>query len=128
MKLLLDTHIFLWIAANTVPQSAAFYIHDKANTLLLSPVCLWEMVIKRGLSRSKFEIDPYVLYNGLIENGYEQLHVTAQHALTVGALPMLHKDPFDRLLLAQSISEGIPLLTFDKKIAEYTAPVILLHK
>jgi len=126
MKLLLDTHILLWAAAGTLPPSAAEYVIDESNSLYFSPASIWEIVIKRGLNRADFEADPHLLLSGLLENGYEQIPITAQHSLLTGTLPMLHKDPFDRIILAQSISEGISLLTADEIMAKYTAPVILV--
>ena len=126
MKLLLDTHILLWLAADMLPPAAAEYVVDESNELYFSPASIWEIVIKRGLGRPDFEVDPHLLYSGLMENGYEQLMINAQHTLLTGTLPMFHKDPFDRILLAQSISEGISLLTADAIMAKYPAPVILV--
>ena len=126
MKLLLDTHILLWLAADTLPSSASEYILDESNELLFSPANIWEVVIKKGLGRADFDVDPYLLLSGLIENGYEQLQITAHHALFTATLPMLHKDPFDRILLAQSIVEGVSLLTSDDTLTQYPAPVILV--
>ena len=126
MKILLDTHVLLWIAGDTLPQSASSLILEPSNELFFSPASLWEVVIKRGLGRADFDVDPNLLYRGLLENGYKELDITAQHALLTGTLPMLHKDPFDRILLAQSIAEGISLLTSDSIMVKYPAPVILV--
>ena len=126
MKLLLDTHILLWAAADTLPRTAAEYIRDESNVLLFSPASIWEVVIKRGLSRDDFDVDPHLLNKGLLDNGYEQLQITAQHTLMTGTMPMIHKDPFDRILLAQAITEGVSLLTADRIMAEYPAPVIFI--
>jgi PIN domain nuclease of toxin-antitoxin system len=126
MKILLDTHILLWAAAGDLSPNAARYIGDKANTLLFSPVSIWEVVIKGGLGRQDFAVDPAPLYNGLLGAGYEELALTSRHALLVGSLPALHKDPFDRILLAQSASEGIPLLTADEVVSQYPGPVIFV--
>jgi len=128
MKLLLDTNVLLWLAADLLPPAASKYVLEEDNVLLFSPASIWEIVIKRGLNRPDFEVDPLLLYSGLLENGYEQLYITARHTLLIGTMPMIHKDPFDRILLAQAISEGIPLLTSDKIMAEYPAPVILVEK
>jgi len=128
MKLLLDTHILIWSAADILPISAVEYVRNTDNTLLFSPINIWEVAIKHGLKRYDFYTDPQNFYNGLLANGYFELSVTSQHALAIGSLPALHKDPFDRILLAQSVSEGIPLLTFDRTLAQYPAPVILLQK
>jgi PIN domain nuclease of toxin-antitoxin system len=124
MKLLIDTHLLLWAAAGELPAAAERYISDESNLLLFSSASLWEIVIKCELGRPDFDVDPYVLYNGLLENGYEELQVTAKHTLAVRALPQLHKDPFDRILVAQAASEGVPLLTSDSVVAQYRGPVI----
>ena len=128
MKLLLDTQILIWLAADMLPPSASEYILEESNTLYFSPASLWEIVIKRGLGRMDFDVDPHLLHSGLLENGYEPLWITAQHALLTGTLPMFHQDPFDRILLAQSVAEGFPLLTADKSMSQYPAPVILVKK
>jgi len=126
MKLLIDTHILLWSAANKLPANAAKYIHDETNQLYFSPASIWEIVIKTGLNRADFRVDPYALYNGLLDNGYDELTITSRHTLTVSTLPDIHKDPFDRIMIAQAISEGIPLLTSDAALSNYPAPIILV--
>jgi PIN domain nuclease of toxin-antitoxin system len=124
VKLLLDTHILLWCAADTLPERAAAYILNPQNVLYFSPASIWEIVIKRGLGRRDFNADPFRLYTGLLENGYGEITITTRHTLAVGTLPPLHKDPFDRILLAQALSEGVSLLTCDPLLAVYSAPVI----
>jgi PIN domain nuclease of toxin-antitoxin system len=128
MKLLIDTHLLLWAASGELPATAERYISDESNLLLFSSASVWEIVIKCELDRPDFNVDPYVLYNGLLENSYEELHITAKHTLAVHALPPLHKDPFDRILVAQAISEGISLLTSDHVVAQYRGPVIYCQK
>ena len=124
MRILLDTHILIWAAENVLPVHVKPYIDDTANTLVFSAVNIWEVSIKRGLGRADFPHDPAILYDRLLSAGFEELPVTARHTLQVSNLPPIHKDPFDRLLLAQAISEGIPLLTADKDIAKYPGSVI----
>ncbi|MCL2221507.1 MAG: type II toxin-antitoxin system VapC family toxin [Oscillospiraceae bacterium] len=126
MKLLLDTNILLKAAADTLTKSAQDYILEESNELYYSSASIWEVVIKRGLNRPDFEADPHLLHKALLSNGYITIPITAAHTLLTGTLPMIHKDPFDRILIAQSISEGISLLTTDERIAEYPAPVILV--
>ena len=126
MKLLLDTHILLWAAAGELPSEAARYIEDMANTLLFSPASIWEIVIKRGLGRTDFVVDPASLHNGLLNAGYQELPITGLHTLLVANLPLLHKDPFDRILLAQAAAEGIPLLTADSNLKQYPGSVIFV--
>ncbi|MDR0649817.1 MAG: type II toxin-antitoxin system VapC family toxin [Synergistaceae bacterium] len=126
MKLLIDTHLLLWAAADELPAEAERFIANESNLLLFSSASIWEVVIKCGLGRSDFSVDPYALYGGLLENGYEELCVAAKHALTIHALPPIHKDPFDRILVSQAISEGVHLLTSDNLVAQYRGPVIFV--
>ena len=126
MKILLDTHLLIWTAIGSPPSKAIHYIDDKANTLLFSSASIWEITIKSGLNRADFTIDPVALYNGLLGARYEELPVTSRHALLVRTLPMLHKDPFDRILLAQAASEGITFLTADEILAQYHGSIIFV--
>ncbi|MDR2892247.1 MAG: type II toxin-antitoxin system VapC family toxin [Deltaproteobacteria bacterium] len=128
MKLLLDTHMLLWAAAGTLPEKAEDLILDGGNTLYFSPASIWEIGIKKSLGRSDFTVDPAVLWRGLLDNNYQELPITSQHALAVIDLPPLHKDPFDRILLAQSKAEGISLLTSDSVLRSYPGPIIFVSK
>ncbi|MBU4525000.1 MAG: type II toxin-antitoxin system VapC family toxin [Desulfomicrobium sp.] len=128
MKLLLDTHMLLWAAAGTLPKKAESLVGDANNTLYFSSASIWEIGIKKGLGRNDFRVDPEVLRRGLLDNQYNELCITSLHALAVNDLPMLHKDPFDRMLLAQAKSEGISLLTSDSIMHEYPAPVLFVPK
>ena len=125
MKLLLDTHLLLWAAGEPerLPASARRLLSDPANQLLFSPASLWEVAIKRGLRRDDFRVDARLLRRGLLDNSYDELPVTGQHAVAADGLPPIHKDPFDRLLVAQSIVEGVSLLTADPAVAQYGASV-----
>lgn len=126
MKLLLDTRLLLWVAAEPEKLSviALQAIEDPLNQLLFSPASLWEIAIKRGLGRADFTADPRLLRRGLLDNGYKELPIMGAHAVAVDELPAIHKDPFDRILIAQSIVEGISLLTADDLVAQYPAPII----
>ena len=126
MKILIDTHILLWAAADELPPEAARYVEDTANTLLFSPASIWEVVIKRGLGRKDFSVDPASLYSGLLSAGYQELPITGRHTLLISNLLPLHKDPFDRILLAQAASEGVPLLTADSILSQYPGSLILI--
>jgi len=126
MKLLLDTHILLWAASGELPHEAARYILNTDNDLFFSSASIWEVVIKRGLGREDFIVDPASLYNGLLDAGYQELSVTGRHTLMISVLPQLHKDPFDRILLAQSAFEGIPLLTSDIILSKYPGSIIFI--
>ena len=124
MRILIDTHLLLWAAAGELPVQAKRYIEDEGNTLLFSPASIWEVVIKRGLGREDFVVDPASFYHGLVSAGYLELPITGRHSLLVSALPMLHKDPFDRILIAQAASEGIPFLTSDWLVSQYAGSII----
>lgn len=128
MKYLLDTHVLLWAAAGKLPEEALGLITDSSNELYFSAASLWEIVIKNSLGRDDFKVDPAVLLRGLLDAGYQELSVSGLHALAVADLPLLHKDPFDRILLAQAKAEGITLLTFDAALADYAGPVLLIRK
>ena len=125
MKLLLDTQLLLWAAGQPERLSAPArkLLNRPGNELLFSAASLWEIAIKNGLGREDFRVEPRVLRRGLLDNGYTELPVTSEHAVAIDALPPLHKDPFDRLLLAQALSEGITLLTGDAQLARYRGPV-----
>jgi len=125
MKLLLDTHLLLWAAGQPERLSVAArgLLNDPLNELLFSSACIWEVVIKRGLGREDFRVDPRLLRRDLLDNGYAELAITSEHAVAIEALPPLHKDPFDRILVAQSMVEGITLLTADPRVAKYPGPI-----
>jgi PIN domain nuclease of toxin-antitoxin system len=128
MTLLLDTHILIWAAAGTVPEKALHYIVNENNTLLFSPANIWEITIKAGLNRPDFQVDPPAIYRGFLDNGYKELVITGSHVLAAGNLPPIHKDPFDRILLAQARAEGIAFLTADKTVARYPGDIIYIRK
>ena len=128
MKLLLDTNILLLSAADILPQEAADYVLDESNDLYFSSASIWEIVIKHGLNRPDFKADPHLLFTGLKDNGYMEIPILTEHTLLTGTLPFIHKDPFDRILVAQAITEGISLLTTDEIVAKYPAPVIFIKK
>ncbi|MDL2322327.1 type II toxin-antitoxin system VapC family toxin [Desulfosarcina sp. OttesenSCG-928-B08] len=128
MKLLLDTHILIWAAAGMLPEQALKLVTDGDNTLYFSPASIWEIVIKKGLGRPDFKIAPEVLRRGLLDNQYQELCITSRHTLAVNDLPQIHKDPFDRILLAQAKSEGISLITSDSIMREYPGPIIFVSR
>lgn len=121
MKLLLDTHLLLWAANqfDKLSPTAIQLMSDSHNELIFSAASIWEVTIKQGLGRDDFRVNPRLLRRGLLENGYQELAITGVHALAVGQLPAIHKDPFDRLLVAQAQSESIILLTADSLVAQY---------
>lgn len=125
MKLLLDTHLLLWAAGQPerLSKQARKLLSDSTNELLFSAASLWEIAIKRGLGRADFKVEPRLLRRGLLDNGYSELAITSAHVLELDALPAHHKDPFDRILVAQALSEGITLLTVDTIVAKYPGPI-----
>ncbi|HEX6094733.1 MAG TPA: type II toxin-antitoxin system VapC family toxin [Thermoanaerobaculia bacterium] len=125
MKLLLDTQLLLWAAGQPERLSARAkrQLNDPDNELVFSAASLWEITIKSRLGRDDFRVEPRVLRRALLDNGYVELPITSEHAVNVDALPAIHKDPFDRLLLAQALVEGITLLTADAQLARYRGPV-----
>ena len=125
MKILLDTHLLLWAAGMPyrLPGQARLLIDHPDNEPMVSVASLWEVAIKSGLGRTDFSVDPRLLRRGLLENGYAELNVTGAHATAVDLLPPIHKDPFDRILVAQAQIEGITLLTTDEIVARYPGPI-----
>lgn len=128
MKLLLDTHVLLWAAGQPDRMSSTMreMLEEPRNDLVFSVVSLWEVLIKSSLRREDFQADARLLRRGLMENGYHELEIKGEHTLAVEGLPPIHKDPFDRMLVAQSIVEGILLLTADPQVAQYPGPVRFL--
>ena len=125
MKVLLDTHLLLWAAAapQRLSRAALEIIEDPKVELFFSAASIWEVAIKRSLSRADFRIDPRLFWRGLIENGYVEAPITSAHAVAVDLLPPLHKDPFDRMLVAQAIATPITLITGDRIVAQYPGPI-----
>ena len=125
MKLLLDTHMLLWAAGepDKLPAAARKRIDDPEHQLFFSAASLWEIALKQALGRQDFRADPALLRRGLLDNGYTELAITGRHAVAVAGLPPLHKDPFDRMLIAQAIADGLLLLTVDPAVARYPGPI-----
>lgn len=125
MKLLLDTRILLWAAGDPtrLPTEARTMIEDPIHQLIFSSASLWEIAIKHTMGRSDFRADPALLRRGLLDNGYTELAITGRHAVAVAGLPTLHKDPFDRILIAQASADGLLLLTVDPLVARYSGPI-----
>ncbi len=127
MKILLDTHVLLWAAAAVTPgdlsPAAEALISDVDNVIFFSAASIWEVAIKAGLGRADFRADANVLRRGLLDNGYVELPISAAHAAAVAQLPPIHRDPFDRMLIAQATVEGILLVTADAAVASYPGPV-----
>ena len=122
MRLLLDTHLLLWTAASSkrLPREVRALIEHAANEVYFSAASIWEIAIKSSLGRKDFRIDLSALHTALPEMGLNELPVTGAHAVGVTKLPLIHRDPFDRLLIAQSIAEPLALLTNDALLARYS--------
>jgi len=121
MRVLLDTHVLIWAALGTerLGLEARAMLADPQTSPMFSIASLWEIAIKNSLGRQDFSIDPQELRDGLLANGYEELAIRAEHIYTVRRLPLLHRDPFDRMLVAQAQVECIELVTADSQIAGY---------
>ena len=125
-RLLLDTHLLLWAALfpERLPDKAAKLMGDAANTLYFSTVSIWEISIKLSRPRQDLSIDVREWRTGMLGNGYQELGINSLHAMSVRDLPDLHKDPFDRLLLAQAMREDLTLVTADATLASYPGPIL----
>lgn len=126
MNLLLDTHLLIWMssASDRLSAVARDLIEDRANRVSFSAASLWEVAIKFSLRRPDFTVEPRILRKHLLDRDFEELAVTGDHAILVDTLPMIHREPFDRLLLAQAVVEGMTLLTTDAKVAAYPGPIL----
>ena len=128
MKFLIDTHLLIW-AANEPEKLSSKAVSLMANPdheLLFSAASIWEIAIKNGLGRDDFKVDARLLRRGLLDNDYTELTITSAHAVFVESLPLIHKDPFDRILVAQATAEGFTLLTADSTVAKYPGPIELV--
>jgi len=125
MKLLLDTHLLLWAAGEPrrLSKAARTLIGNPDNELLFSAASLWEVAIKRRLGRDDFKVDARLLRRGLLDNGYGELPIISDHVVATESLPLLHRDPFDRILVAQATVEGLTLLTIDSLVSQYAGPI-----
>jgi PIN domain nuclease of toxin-antitoxin system len=130
MRLLLDAQMLLWSVfwPEIMSPAARDLVDDAANVLYFSPVNLWEVGIKNARGKPDFRIDARDMYERLLMSDYAEIAVLGSHTVAAGELPLIHKDPFDRLLVAQAAVENISLLTSDNKLAEYAAPVIFIPR
>lgn len=125
MRFLLDTHLLIWTAHDSPRLSAMArsLIGDSRNELFFSSASIWETAIKHQAEKPGFSFLPSALRRGLLDNGYTEVPINGDHAVCLTALPLLHKDPFDRILLAQAMVEGLTLMTNDAALVEYLGPV-----
>jgi PIN domain nuclease of toxin-antitoxin system len=125
VTLLVDTHLLLWAAGEPqrLSKKARRLLEDPGSQLWFSAASLWEVAIKHGLGREDFRVEPRRLRRGLIANGWRELAISSEHALATLDLPPIHKDPFDRMLVAQAQVEGLALVTSDELVARYPGDV-----
>ncbi len=123
--LLADTHLLVWAVSDPakLSEDARQRFLGAETTVLFSVASLWELVIKRSTNPERVATDPIELRRTLLADGFTELSITADHVLAVADLPPIHRDPFDRLLLAQAIVEGATLITADRLLASYPGPV-----
>lgn len=128
MKFLIDTHLLIWAAnePEKLSSKAVSLMANPEHELLFSAASIWEIAIKNGLGRDDFKVDARLLRRGLLDNDYTELTITSAHAVFVESLPLIHKDPFDRILVAQATTEGFTLLTADSTVAKYPGPIELV--
>jgi len=125
MRCLIDTQVILWaaIAPDRLSDDSVAFLTNPANSLYFSAASIWEIVIKNALGRPDFRVNQGLLRRGLIDNDYMELPITATHALATETLPPVHKDPFDRILVAQAIVEGMTLVTADALLEKYPVEI-----
>lgn len=130
LKLLLDTHCWIWLTGDwsRLPSPLLRRLQRDPAKLVLSVVSVIEIGVKHATGRLKLEIGPDRLVAELIEDGVSTLGATVEHALRMAALPMQHRDPFDRLLIAQAQVEGLTLVSADANVLAYDVPTIDARK
>jgi PIN domain nuclease of toxin-antitoxin system len=128
MRLLLDTHILLRGSSEPerLSEATRSLLENPDNELVFSAVSLWEIAIKTGRGRDEFRVDAGLLRRRLFDNGYAELPMTGAHAAALAGLPSIHRDPFDRMLVAQATAEGLTLVTSDPAVANYPGPIRLV--
>ncbi len=127
MRALLDTHVFIWWIMDSpqLPRRVREIIADDDNELFLSAASCWEIAIKAGLGKIMLPAHPDAfIVEQMALNAVQTLPVEASHALHVFHLPSFHRDPFDRILIAQAVMEGIPIITSDAFIRKYKVQTI----
>jgi PIN domain nuclease of toxin-antitoxin system len=122
---LLDTRLLLWAASEPERLSprARTMITDEYSHLWFSVASVWEVILKASLGRTDFHVDPHLLRRSLLESDFTELDITGSHVTAVAELPPVHRDPFDRILLAQARTEGMTLITADSAVARYPSDV-----
>lgn len=126
MKLLLDTHTIIWFlnGDKNISQKVKFYIESIENTKYVSIASLWEIAIKYNLGKFQFTDGIDTFFDLVLNNGFKILPININHLIELSTLEKYHKDPFDRILIAQAISENMAICTIDDKIKTYRVDVI----
>ncbi len=121
MNLLLDTHILLWALAENdkLPAKAKELILNKANTIIFSIASMWEIAIKHQIKPEAISLSGTQFLHYCEQSGYSRISIKDRHIIELEKLPPIHKDPFDRILIAQAVSENMTLITHNKIIASY---------
>ena len=124
-RFLVDTQILLWSASGSrkLPASVARLFRDGGHEFHVSAASLWEVAIKTSLGRGDFDVDAAQLRDVLVENGFRELPITCAHAVALSTLPLIHADPFDRMLVAQANAEPMVLVTADARLAQYPGTI-----
>jgi PIN domain nuclease of toxin-antitoxin system len=125
---LFDTHLLLWAVREPerLSRRAKELLDDASIERCFSVVSLWEAMVKSARRHAEFDIDGPTLRTKLLDSGFREIAVVATHAFSVRDLPDIHRDPFDRLLIAQAVVEGCTFVTHDTTIARYPAKVLLV--
>jgi PIN domain nuclease of toxin-antitoxin system len=123
VRLLLDTHVLLWVLAGSsdLDHDARELIRDGQSVVFVSAATAWEMSVKKALGKL---VAPDDLEEQLRRHRFTPLAISVRHALAVGRLPMLHTDPFDRMLVAQAQTDGLTIMTRDEDVARYDVPLV----
>lgn len=127
MRILVDTHVLIWMATENTGRLSSLAINmlgGKENEIWFSAISILEIAIKQALGRPDFTVDASVLRQNFLDIDFKELAVTGIQSAYVARLPTLHRDPFDRLLVAQANVEGMTLITADEQIARYPGPVL----
>jgi PIN domain nuclease of toxin-antitoxin system len=126
MIYLVDTHVLIWLAVDSprMGNLARDLLADPDNQIFFSAISIFEIAVKERLSKRGFEVEASAIRRMMIENDFAELAVTGTHAAHAATLPLVHRDPFDRLLVAQAMMEGFTLMTADEMIAQYSGPIL----
>ena len=129
MRILVDTHVLIWsqMQVGSLSERARALLEDVENDVLFSAASIWEIAIKTQLKRIEFLVAPERIAAAAVAGGFVELAVRANAAARVARLPLYHRDPFDRLLMAQAIEEPAHLLTADSMLAQYSDLVTLIE-